>query len=131
MENKNDVKPVIITEEDNSPLIFTKQEKLNCYRIVFRNLIKLLYLIEDEFKGGENAHNWFTTFMLDLKSSNSLCDLTLTKVLIKMNSLYEKDAYKAMTHSQIKRQIMESRAIVEYLIAESEKNEITSDSDKK
>lgn len=68
--------------------------------------------------------------MLDLKSSNLLCDCNLTRVIIKMNSLYDKDAYKTMTHAQIKRQIMESRGIVDYLITELE-NEITSNSDKK
>lgn len=120
MDSKVDLKPRVINESDiGKPFDFTDDEILNCYKIIHKNLIKLLYLIEDERKGGDDAANWLTTFMLDLRSSNSLCGYRLTKVLVKMNSLYEKLAYKRMDHQQIKRQIMESRGIVEFLMSGS------------
>lgn len=56
MANK-EVQAVILTEGEHTPLIFTNQEKLNCYKIAFKNLLKLLYLIEDDLKGGEPVHN--------------------------------------------------------------------------
>lgn len=119
--NKFELQPRVLTEEDiGKKLAFDEVEIINGYKIVFQGLIKLLYLIEGEQAGKEPAHNWFTTFMLDLKSTNALCNYKLTKVFIKMHSLYENDAYKTMKHSQIKRQIMESRGIVEYLITELE-----------
>lgn len=124
MENKLELKPRVLTEQDvGKEIVFDDLEILNCYKILHKNLIKLLFLIEDEILHNKgDAHNWFLSFMLDLKSSNSLCKYRLTKVLIKMNSLFEKDAYKTMGHAQIKRQIMESRGIVEFLIAELEGN---------
>ena len=126
MANKKEYETVPFTlshstnADEEKVLTFSNLEKINACKIVHKNLIKLLFLIEAEKDTGEPVHNWFVTFMLDLRSTNSICDCKLTKVLIKMNSLYEKDHYKELEHGQIKRQIMESRGIVEHLIAELE-----------
>lgn len=55
--------------------------------------------------------------MFELASANNLCNNRLTKVVIKIHGLYDKDHYKTMTHEQIKRQIMECKGILEHLIA--------------
>ena len=64
---------------------------------------------------------WFYGFMLELSSNNSLCDNKLTDVVTKIYGLYENSHYKQMTHSQIKRQIMESKGILDHLIEEASK----------
>ena len=56
--------------------------------------------------------------MYELASSNTLCNNKLTKVVVKIHGLYDNLQYKEMTHSQIKRQIMESRGILDHLINE-------------
>ena len=73
-------------------------------------------MIEAEQRGEEDISLWFYGFMFELASANTLCDNKLLKVVIKIHGLYDNEAYKSMTHAQIKRQIMESKGIVDHLI---------------
>lgn len=112
-----------ITNEENpldSQVIvkirFTKEEKRQCFMSLKKKVIKLLYLIEEEQKGNIQIDHWFYGFIFELSSSNALCDNALTDVLVKIHGLYENNNYKTMTHDQIKRQIMESKGILDYLL---------------
>lgn len=122
MENKIETEVRVISEEDvTREIIFSENEERHCLRIIRSQLIKLLYLIEAEQAGGESIRPWFMGFMLDLSSSNTLCHEKLTKVIVKIYGLYTQEAYKAMPHAQIKRQIMESKGIVDHLLTELDK----------
>lgn len=101
-------------------ILFSKEEEKRCYKDLRSRVIKLLYMIEQEKETGEDISLWFYGFMFDLASSNSLCNNKLTKVVVKIYGLYENQNYKTMEHAQIKRQIMESKGIIDYLIKESE-----------
>lgn len=108
-------------KEENSSITLTLEGKLKCYKDLKGQLIKLLYMIESEQKGETDISLWFYGFVFDLASSNILCDEALTKVLVKIHGLYDSNHYKEMTHAQIKRQIMESKGIVDSLIKTTEK----------
>ena len=110
MENEHDVGSA-------TPKIrFSAGEEQACFINLRSQLIKLLYMIEAEQRGEENIGLWFYGFMFELASANTLCDNKLLKVVIKIHGLYDNEAYKSMTHAQIKRQIMESKGIVDHLI---------------
>lgn len=113
MENK-DEKPL-----DSQPTIrirFSPEERKDCYIKLRSDVVKLLCLIEEEQAGKGDASNWFYGFMYYLASANSICGNTLTKVVVKIHGLFEDFKYKTMTHTQIKRQIMESKGILDHLI---------------
>lgn len=95
---------------------FSDEEKLHCLIAIKKKITKLLFLIEQEQKGEIQIDRWFYGLLFELSSSNTLCDNNLTEVLIKIHGLYDNDNYKKMTHDQIKRQIMESRGILDFLI---------------
>lgn len=118
MENKIETENV----KGSFKIFLPKSGELECYKNLKKGLIKLLYMIEEENKGSEgfSIKLWFYSFMLDLVSSNELCQNKLTKVVVKINSLYQKDHYKEMTHQQIKRQIFESKGILDFLIKQLE-----------
>ena len=100
----------------------SEDEEKRCYIDLRGDLIKLLYLIEDEQKGTGNAELFLFGLLVDLASANTLCKNKLTKVLIKIHALADNNyQYKTMTHTQIKRQIMESRGILDHLIDEKSK----------
>ena len=107
-------------------------EKIACYKGVHKSLIKLLCLIEEEGKYADaqmcdntmDISLWFYGFVFELSSSNTLCDGSLTKILVKIHGLYEKDKYRTMTHAQIKRQIMDSVGIIKHLIEDEEKTSL-------
>ena len=86
-----------------------------------KKIIKLLYLIEEEQKGTMQIDRWFYGLVFELSSSNSLCNNELTDVLVKIHGLYEDEHNKSMTHDQIKRQIMESKGILDFLIKQLDK----------
>ena len=101
---------------------FSPEEEKNCFIDIRSNLVKLLYLIEDEQAGKGNAELWLFGFLVDLASSNTLCNNKLTKVIVKVHALVDNDfQYKTMTHAQIKRQIMESKGILDHLIGDKPK----------
>lgn len=114
MENKNNL------SEQNSPakIRFSQYEERSCYINLRSQLIKLLYMIEAEQRGEGDISLWFYGFMFELASANTLCDNRLLKVVVKVHGLYDNDNYKSMTHAQIKRQIMESKGILDHLIGE-------------
>ena len=118
MENKE-----ILDSEDSVKIRFSPEEEKECYVNLRSQLVKLLYMIEGEARGDGEIGLWFFGFMFELASSNTLCNNKLTKVVVKIHGLYDADHYKEMTHAQIKRQIMESRGILDHLIQDLENNE--------
>lgn len=110
-------KNCIISEPDN---FLSKSGELECYKDIKSQIVKLLYMIESERDGKNDISLWFFSFMHELASSNSLCHDKLTKVVVKIHGLYKDNNYKTMTHAQIKRQIMESRGILDHLIKKTE-----------
>lgn len=101
---------------------FSQSEEKAAFVDVRCNLVKLLYLIEDEQNGKGDAELWLFGFIVDLASANTLCGGKLTKVLVKIHALMDnKYQYKTMTHAQIKRQIMESKGILDHLIGDKPK----------
>lgn len=114
MENK-ERKP--LDSQNLEKIHFSPQEEKQCYIDLRSKIVKLLYMIEDERSGKiEDISLWFYGFMFELASSNTLCENKLTKVVIKIHGLYDGEHYKTMSHAQIKRQIMESRGILDHLI---------------
>jgi hypothetical protein len=113
-------------EKENCPLDsgedvvirFSPEEEKKCFINLRSQIVKLLYMIEEEQAGKINIGLWFHGLMFELASSNTLCNNKLTKVVVKIHGLYENDHYKEMTHDQIKRQIMESRGILTHLIGD-------------
>lgn len=101
---------------------FSPEEEKSCYIGIRSDLVKLLYLIEDEEKGVGDAQLFLFGFLFDLASSNTLCGGKLTKVVVKIHALADQNyQYKRMTHAQIKRQIMESKGILDHLIGDKPK----------
>ena len=114
MENKVE-KP--LDSQQSEKICFSPAEEKECFIDLRSKLVKLLYMIEDEQSGKiDDISLWFFGFMFELASSNTLCNNKLTKVVVKIHGLYENSHYKTMTHAQIKRQIMESRGILDHLI---------------
>lgn len=98
------------------------EEEKNCFIDVRSNLIKLLYLIEAEQRNEADAELFLFGFLYDLSSANKLCGSKLTKVLVKVNALADNNfQYRTMTHAQIKRQILESKGILDHLIGDKPK----------
>ena len=119
MENKDIINGVQADVADENgvsvSLKFSPEEEKEYYLGLKSQLIKLLYLIEDERKGQGSAELYFYGFMYELKNANILCKNKLTKVCVKMYGLYNGSAYKDMEHSEIKRQIFECKGIVDHL----------------
>ena len=97
---------------------FSPGEERECYIGLRSQLIKLLYMIEAESRGEGSIDLWFYGFMFDLASANVLCDNKLTRVVVKIHGLYDGANYKNLTHAQVKRQIMESKGILDHLIGD-------------
>ena len=116
MENNVEIKSE--NERALPSIHFSPEEELECYIGLRSQLIKLLYLIEAEQRGESSAELWFYGFLFDLASANTLCSKKLTRVIVKVHGLYDNYAYKTMTHAQIKRQIMEAKGILDYLIGD-------------
>ena len=108
MENKK-------FEESEVSLHFSKEEEKEYYVGLKKQLIKLLYLIEDEQKGNGNAELFFYGLIYELHSANALCNNKLTRVYVKISGLYNNFQYKDMSHEDIKRQIFECKGMVDYL----------------
>jgi hypothetical protein len=132
----------------------SSEQKFNCFKDIYNSLLKLLNLIEEERgecknrKQGNDFYNkhkienidgvvvitenidislWLTGFIYTLCETDKLCDHKLTKVLVKIYGLYDKNKdgeynYKKMSHQEYKNQIMESRGIVKHLMDEEQKN---------
>lgn len=106
-------------KEEAFKISLPKSGERECYVNLKKALIKLLYMIEEEMNDPTHEIKlWFYSFMLDLVSTNNLCNQKLTKVVVKIHALFDKNHYKEMSHQQIKRQIFESKGIVDYLIKE-------------
>ncbi len=116
MENKEECSP--LDSSSCTQIRFSPEEEKQCYINLRSQLIKLLYMIEAEAKGEISIDMWFYGLMFDLASSNTLCNNKLTKVVVKIHGLYDGAQYKQMTHAQIKRQIMESKGILDHLIGD-------------
>lgn len=114
MENKEELYP--LDSQCDVKMHYSKKEEKASYLSIRKKVIKLLFLIEEEQKGNIQIDQWFYGFIFELESANSLCDNKLIDVFTKIYGLYANDKYKTMTHSQIKRQIMESKGILDYLI---------------
>lgn len=117
MENKTE----LFTSEVK-PIRLSGKEELKCFKEIRSLIIKLLYMIEEEREKQTDISLFFYGCVFEIASSNTLCNGKLTKVLIKIHGLYENDKYKKMSHAQIKRQIMESKGILDYLISVAEQN---------
>ena len=106
-------------DSQNSIRFSSEQEERACFIDMRSSIIKLLYLIEDERKDSNdtNAELFLFGLLLDLSSANTMSGCKLTKVLVKIHALADNNfQYKTMTHAQIKRQIMESKGILDHLI---------------
>ncbi|MBO7732391.1 MAG: hypothetical protein J6S67_07555 [Methanobrevibacter sp.] len=112
MENENEVSVPV------AKIRLSPEEEHGCYINLRSQLIKLLYMIEAEQRGEGDIGLWFYGFMFELASANSLCNNKLLKVVIKIHGLYDENNYKTMTHAQIKRQIMESKGVLDHLIGD-------------
>lgn len=109
-------------EQQNSvSLHFSLEEEKEYYLGLENQLIKLLYLIEDEKAGKNSADLYFYGFIYELKNANLLCQNKLTKVCVKIFGLYNNSQYKQMSHEDIKRQIFESKGIIDHLIKQLSK----------
>jgi hypothetical protein len=98
------------------------EEEKKCFIEIRGDLIKLLYLIEDEQKGQGDAELFLFGLLYEIASANTMSNNKLTKVLVKVHVLMDNNyQYKTMSHTQIKRQIMESRGILDHLIGEQPK----------
>lgn len=112
--------------KENNPLdsqigirFSSEEEERICFIDIRSSILKLLYLIEDEQKGEGNAELFLFGLLVDIASANTMCNNKLTKVLVKIHALADKNyQYKTMTHAQIKRQIMESKGILDHLIGD-------------
>ena len=109
MENK------VLEEGLEVSLHLSKEEEKEYYANLKKQLVKLLYLIEDEQKGNGNAELFFYGLIYELHSANILCENKLTRVYVKMSGLYTNLQYKEMSHEDIKRQIFECKGMVEHL----------------
>lgn len=111
---------ILVTENEQSDvsLRFSSEEEKEYYLGLKGQLIKLLYLIEEEQKGTGSAELYLYGFMYELKSANVMCKNKLTKVCVKLHGLFHEYQYKNMTHDEIKRQIFECKGIVDHLIKE-------------
>lgn len=117
MENSKN-ESVSLNTGDSVAIRFSPEEEKECFINLRSQIVKLLYMIEAEERGEGDIGLWFYSFMFELASSNVLCGNKLTKVVVKIHGLYDNNQYKQMTHDQIKRQIMESRGILTYLIGD-------------
>ena len=118
MENRDINKVQADVADENGVIVslkFSPEEEKEYYLGLKSQLIKLLYLIEDEKKGQGSAELYLYGFMYELKNANILCKNKLTKVCVKMYGLYNDFAYRTMEHSEIKRQIFECKGIVDHL----------------
>ena len=115
MENK-EINP--LDSQTVVKIHFSPEEEKDYYIDLRSQLIKLLYMIEAEQRGESDAQLWFYGFMYELASANSICNNKLARVVVKIHGLYEDSHYKDMTHDQIKRQIMESKGILDHLIGD-------------
>jgi len=102
-------------EKIDFSLRFSEDEEKECYVNLKSQLIKLLYLIEEEKRGEANAELYFYGLMYELKSANVLCKNKLTKICVKMYGLFNNLNYRNMEHDEIKKQIFECRGILDYL----------------
>lgn len=105
----------LIEESVEVSLCLSKEEEKEYYLNLKKQLIKLLYLIEDEKKGNGSAELFFYGLIYELHSANTLCKNKLTRVYVKMSGLYTNLKYKEMSHEDIKRQIFECKGMVDYL----------------
>lgn len=114
MENKS----VELYTEAQATLRFSPEAEKECFVGLRGQLIKLLYLIEAEKRGEGDVSLFFFSFIRELIADNDLCNQKLTRVVGKVHGLYLDDAYKKMSHDEIKRLIFEARGIVDHLIKE-------------
>lgn len=117
MENK-EFNPL---DSQNVIRFSSEQEEKACFIDLRSSILKLLYLIEDEQKNPleTNAELFLFGLLTDISSANSMSNYKITKVLVKINALADNNLqYKKMSHAQIKRQIMESKGILDHLIGD-------------
>ncbi len=118
MENK-ELNPL---DSQNSIRFSSEEEERICFINMRSSIVKLLYLIEDEQKGVGDASLFLFGLLVDIGSANTMSKGKLTNVLVKIHALADnKYQYKTMTHAQIKRQIMESKGILDHLIGDKPK----------
>lgn len=119
MENK-ELNPL---DSQNSIRFSSEEEERICFINIRSSIIKLLYLIEGEQNGlGDDASLFLFGLLIDIGSANTMSKGKLTNVLVKIHALADnKYQYKTMTHAQIKRQIMESKGILDHLIGDKPK----------
>lgn len=117
MENKEEMYP--LDSQCTVQLHYKPEQQRASFLSLKKKVVKLLFLIEEEQKGNIQLDKWFDGLMFELFSANELCENKLVDVVTKIYGLYNKKQYRTMTHNQIKRQIMESKGILDYLIEEA------------
>lgn len=122
MGNENEEILIQENSQHKTEFKFSKKEQLTCFKGLSKELVKLLYMIEEEQKTGKSIDLWFYGLMYELTSSNILCENKLTKVIVKIFGLYENQHYKTLNHDQIKRQIFEAKGVLDYLIDDLKKD---------
>ena len=78
-----------IQSQDNGPckLVLSKEGKKVYLDKVYNELIKILYLIEQEKTPGD-AQSYIAGLLFELNNSDALFDHQLIKVVIKLNGVY-------------------------------------------
>lgn len=112
-----DNKPIELGSASGKGVVFPKESQKATYSFLSKELVKLLCLIEEEENGGRSALQYFDSFMYVLSTANVLCGSSplMTKAVVKIAGLYRGEAYQKMPHSDIKRQIMDAKAIIDHL----------------
>lgn len=93
-------------------LVLSKEGKKAYLDKVYNELIKILYLIEQEKTPGD-AKSYIAGLLFELNNSDALFDNQLIKVVIKLNGVYS--SYLTTPFNIIKKQIFEARGIIDHL----------------
>lgn len=93
-------------------LVLSKEGKKVYLDKVYNELIKILYLIEQEKTPGD-AKSYIAGLLFELNNSDALFDHQLIKVVIKLNGVYS--SYLDTPFNIIKKQIFEARGIIDHI----------------
>lgn len=89
-------------------------ESKRAYLEKLRNeVIKILYVIENEQKTQESALGFIAGLLFEVNSANQLFNNQLIKVIVKLNGI--KENYKNIPFADVRKQVFEARGIVDFV----------------
>ena len=100
----------------DTQLVLPPSAKKEYLKKASKHIVKILYLIEDEKNGKiatDSAKEYICGQLFELGTANALFDNTLVEVVVKLNSALK---YQTEEFKQIRKQILEAKAIVDHLI---------------